>query len=124
MKRKLTPVVMLAAMAATLTLGLTPPSAEAGRGPSREERQAAQDRGERNYNRRPPDDRRNEDRRQMERPRDGGNIDRAVSAGSSRGRVLDTRPAGSNYVVRVQTNDGRRVDLTVDGRTGRVINEK
>lgn len=131
MKRKLTPVVMFAALAATLTLGLTPPSAEAGRVPSREERQRYQERSyERparsSENRREDyrrDDNRRDDRSNYQR-RDDGNINRAISTGSSRGRVLDTRPSGSNYVVRVQTPDGRRVDLTVDGRTGRVISER
>lgn len=122
MKRKLTPVALFAALAATLTVGLAAPAAEAGR-VAREDRQQGQSSQGRSYDR-PREDRRNDDRRNYERPRDEGNISRAISTGSSRGRVLDTRQSGSNYMVRVQTPEGRRVDLTVDGRTGRVINEK
>lgn len=122
MKRKFTPVALFAALAATLTVGLTAPAAEAGR-VARDERQQRQPSQDRSYER-PREDRRSDDRRSYERPRDDGNINRAISTGSSRGRVLDTRQSGPNYMVRVQTPDGRRVDLTVDGRTGRVINEK
>jgi hypothetical protein len=63
------------------------------------------------------DQRRDEDRR------DNG-INRAIAAGQSRGRVLDAgSQGGSVYWVRVDTGHGR-VDLLVDGATGRILGER
>jgi len=60
--------------------------------------------------------------RREERRDDG--INRAIAAGQSRGRVLDAGPQnGSVYWVRVDTGHGR-VDLLIDGATGRVIGER
>lgn len=63
-----------------------------------------------------------------EEARDGqrmelGEIVRRVQSGRD-GRMLGVRPQGSDYVVRWEYPGGRIVDLTVDGRTGRVIGER
>jgi hypothetical protein len=51
-------------------------------------------------------------------------INRAMSIGSSRGRVLDAGPqGGSIFWVRVATDHGR-VDLLVDTDSGRIIGER
>lgn len=75
----------------------------------------------------PPPPPRDDGQRRPQRPsddrRDDG-INRAIAAGQSRGRVLDAgSQGGSVYWVRVDTGHGR-VDLLVDGATGRVIGEK
>lgn len=63
------------------------------------------------------------------RPQGGENrrddrINRAIAAGEARGHVLDAgQQDGSTFWVRVDTGHGR-VDLLVDGQTGRVIGER
>lgn len=51
-------------------------------------------------------------------------INRAIAAGQARGRVLDAgQQGGSTFWVRVDTGHGR-VDLLVDGDTGRIVGER
>ncbi len=70
---------------------------------------------------RDPSPTRFEDRRQENRD---NRINRAMSIGSSRGRVLDAGPqGGSIFWVRVATDHGR-VDLLVDTDSGRIIGER
>jgi hypothetical protein len=38
--------------------------------------------------------------------------------------MLGVRPQGDNYVVRWEYRGGRIADITVDGRTGRIIGER
>jgi hypothetical protein len=53
--------------------------------------------------------------------RSDDSINVAKSLASRYGRVLDaSRISDTVYSVRVMTNDGRRLDLTVDVRSGRV----
>ena len=54
---------------------------------------------------------------------DLSDIVRMVESGRE-GRMLGVRPQGENYVVRWEYRGGRIVDITVDGRTGRVIGER
>ncbi|HWU48761.1 MAG TPA: hypothetical protein VN042_02710 [Asticcacaulis sp.] len=63
------------------------------------------------------------------RPQGGENrrddrINRAIAAGEARGHVLDAgQQDDSTFWVRVDTGHGR-VDLLVDGQTGRVVGER
>jgi hypothetical protein len=51
-------------------------------------------------------------------------INRAIAAGRARGHVLDAgQQDDSTFWVRVDTGHGR-VDLLVDGQTGRVVGER
>lgn len=54
---------------------------------------------------------------------DLSDIVRMVESGRE-GRMLGVRPQGENYVVRWEYRGGRIVDITVDGRTGRIIGER
>lgn len=54
---------------------------------------------------------------------DLSDIVRMVESGRE-GRMLGVRPQGDNYVVRWEYRGGRIVDITVDGRTGRIIGER
>ena len=54
---------------------------------------------------------------------DLSDIVRRVESGRE-GRMLGVRPQGENYVVRWEYRGGRIVDITVDGRTGRIIGER
>ena len=54
---------------------------------------------------------------------DLSDIVRMVESGRE-GRMLGVRPQGDNYVVRWEYRGGRIADITVDGRTGRIIGER
>ena len=60
---------------------------------------------------------------QSGRRMDLSDIVRMVESGRE-GRMLGVRPQGENYVVRWEYRGGRIVDITVDGRTGRIIGER
>ena len=92
-------------------------------------------RGSNDDDRRPPAPRPryDDDQRQPQQPayrpqpdenRRDDRINRAIAAGRARGRVLDAgQQDGSTFWVRVDTGHGR-VDLLVDGQTGRVVGER